>query len=200
MSTASARDPVDRALELVRIFSADPAAFGRVRAVAAPAVPAAVRGLLDHHSHMTAAMERFHGGPVGLTVVQQVSGSAAVPGRERESRHQDPLNPPYAREILLTRGDGAVVQYGIVRLDLGAVAPPTAAAIRTGTVPLGRILMDAGLLCEVEHVALLEIEPGPQLATLFNVRGRTFGRVAEIRVDGRPAVELLEVVSPREAG
>lgn len=194
MSSAATRDPVERGLELVRIFTADPAVFGRLRAVAPPAVPAVARGLLDHCSHMTAAMERFHGGPVGLTVVQQVTGAAAASGRG-----MDAANPPYAREILLTRGDGAVVQYGIVRLDLGAMAAETAAAIRAGNVPLGRILMNAGLLCEVEHVALLEIEPGPHLAKLFGLRSRTFGRVAEIRVDGRPAVELLEVVSPREA-
>jgi chorismate-pyruvate lyase len=193
MSSASTRDPVERGLELVRIFSADPAVFGRLRAVAAPAVPAGARGLLDHCSHMTAAMERFHGGPVSLTVVQQVTGAAA-------GRGLDAANPLYAREILLTRGDGAVVQYGIVRIDLGAVATEIAAAIREGNVPLGRILMDAGLLCEVDHVALLEIEPGPHLAKLFGLRSRTFGRVAEIRVDGQPAIELLEVVSPREAG
>lgn len=195
MSSASARDPVERGLELVRIFSADPAAFGRLRGVAAAAVPAVARGLLDHRSHMTAAMERFHGGPVALTVVQQRSGSEGAPGRT-----PDAANPPYAREILLSRGDGSVVQYGIVRLDLAAVAPQTAVAIRAGRVPLGRILMDAGLLCAVEHVALLEIEPGPHLAKLFGDRGRTYGRVAEIRVDGRPAVELLEIVAPREAG
>lgn len=195
MSSASARDPVDRGLELVRIFFVDLTAFGRLRAVAAAAVPANARRLLDHRSHMTAAMERFHGGPVGLTVVQQVTGPAAASGRA-----MDAANPPYAREILLTRGDGAVVQYGIVRIDLAAVAVETAAAIRAGSVPLGRILMNAGLLCEVEHVALLEIEPGPHLARLFGLPGRTYGRVAEIRVDGRPALELLEVVSPREAG
>lgn len=179
----------------MRMFSTDPAAFGRMRAVAPAAVPAGARSLLDHHSHMTAAMERFHGCPVGLTVVQQVTGEAAASGRAT-----DTVNPPYAREILLTRGDGAVVQYGIVRIDLAAVAAPTAAMIRAGSLPLGRILMDAGLLCEVEHVALLEIEPGPHLAQLFGLPGRTYGRVAEIRVDGRPALELLEVVSPREAG
>lgn len=169
----------------MRLFTGDVAAFGRIRAVAPEAVPSVARELLDHHSHMTAAMERFHGGPVSLTVVNQ-SPRAADSNR-------------YAREILLSRGDGAVVQYGIVRLDLAAVTPETAAAIRAAATPLGRILMDAGLLCEVQHVALLEIEPGPHLAGLFQAGGRTFGRVAEIRVDGRPAIELLEVVAPREA-
>ena len=48
---------------------------------------------------------------------------------------------------------------------------------------------------------LLAIRPGPRLAGLFGVPtldpgAIVYGRVADILLNGRPAVELLEVVAP----
>jgi hypothetical protein len=99
---------------------------------------------------------------------------------------------------LLVRGDGTVVQHGIVRIDLAAIPAPTAAAIRERRTPLGRILIDAGLLCDVQNVLLLRVTAGPHLAALFGGAAGmiAYGRVAEIRVAGAAAVELLEIVAP----
>ena len=119
---------MSRADALLRIFHPSGEDFAAVQPVAAAAMPAAFRTLLDHASHMTVAMERHHGGPVTLQVVQVASGAADGRG--------------YAREILLARDDGMVVQYGIVRLDLSAVDAATAAAIRAAEVPLGRLLIE----------------------------------------------------------
>ena len=183
-------DPVARAETLVGIFHADPALFGRLRAVDPQLVPPVPRRLLDHDSHMTVAMETFHGGPVGLRVLaERTVGSG-------------PSDAAYAREIVLVSPAGLVVQHGIVRIDLGAVAAETAAAIRAGREPLGRILIAAGLLREVGRVRLLEIEPGPHLRGLLPQGekdcARLHGRVADIRLDGRPAIELLEIVTATE--
>jgi chorismate-pyruvate lyase len=84
------------------------------------------------------------------------------------------------------------VQYGIVRIDLSVLEPETAARVRRGDVPLGRILIQSGVLCEVQRVSLLEVRPGPHLEPWLG-RGRTYGRVAAIVVDGRPTIELLEI-------
>ena len=62
--------------------------------------------------------------------------------------------------------------------------------------PLGRILVAAGLLCDVEDVHLVRIRPGSHLDRLVGVHGTLHGRVADIRVAGVPALELLEVVVP----
>lgn len=178
-------DPAEnRADSLFRIFHAVAEHFAGVRAVEAEQIPAAFRGLLDHTSHMTVAMERHHGGPVSLQVVQVAPGAADGRG--------------YAREILLARGDGLVVQYGIVRVDLSAVDAATAAAIRAAEVPLGRLLIEAGMLRAVHDVRLLEVTPGAELCRLFGREGcrPTYGRVAEISLAGRPAIELLEVAAP----
>jgi len=178
MSGPRGVDPAARAAELVGLFASPPAAFGTISGVGSAAVPEPFRSLLDHESHMTVAMERHHGGPVTLRVVAE---SEAPDGR-------------YAREILLVGPAGRVVQFGIVRIDLRVVDEATAARIRAAAEPLGRILLEAGVLCSVGDVALLEIVPGPHLAPFVGPRP-TFGRVAAIAFDGRPAVELLEIAA-----
>lgn len=185
MSGPRDHDGVTRALDLVRVFHPDAVEFGRISPQAAESLPDGPRRLLDHRSHMTVAMERFHGGPVGLRVVDR----------------KDDARGRYAREILLTDATGRVVQHGIVRIDLGRLPPDSAAAIRSERVPLGRILLAAGLLCDVHDVGLLGIAPGPHLESLFGGDSGqdTFGRVATIDLDGSPAVELLEIVAPGTA-
>ena len=178
MSGADGEQAVARAASLVGLFVGQADDFGTLSSVSAAAVPQPFRSLLDHRSHMTVAMERHHGCPVALTVVAEARGAGV----------------DYAREILLTGPGGRVVQFGIVRLDLAAVDAATAARIRAGDVPLGRVLLEAGVLCEVGDVALLEVVPGAHLRRLIGPR-TTFGRVAGIALDGRPAVELLEIVA-----
>ena len=179
MSGAPGEAAVARGRDLVSLFHSDEASFGHLQCAAPEHLPDLARQLLDHRSHMTVAMERLHG-PVQLRVVDR--------GEDASGR--------YAREILLLRADGSVVQHGIVRIDLPRLAAETAAAIRAEAIPLGRILIDAGLLREVHDVALLEIEPGPHLRRLFGTDATTYGRVATIDLDGVPTVELLEIVAP----
>ena len=194
-SESDSSETVRRSLALVGLFGS-PEEFGVVRSVAPDKVPEPARTLLDHRSHMTVAMERFHGGDVRLRVV----------ARSDDGRHQRPRAGMYAREILLETQAGQVVQFGIVRIDLAHLDLATADAIREARRPLGRILIDAGLLRDVHNVKLLEIVPGPHLQDLFQ-RGSSqpgqaaamspvYGRVADIQLDGRPAVELLEIVAP----
>ncbi|NDC63760.1 MAG: hypothetical protein EBZ59_07225 [Planctomycetia bacterium] len=191
----AADDSAVRARRLAGLFCSPVERFGVFRGVRGEDVPEPFRGLLDHHSHMTVAMERFHGGPLGLRIAAVHDGSgpaAAGPGGDGR----------YSREILLIAPSGRIVQHGIVRLDLGCVDPGVAAVIRAGERPLGRILIDAGLLRHVQRVNLLHVQPGPHLAGLLGLddgtaRPRvTYGRVAEISLAGRPAMELLEIVAP----
>lgn len=176
-----ARGP-SRCRELVKLFHSPPDGFGTVALVTAAQMPSPARELLDHTSHMTVTMECFHGGPVSLEVVRRTE---CADGR-------------YAREILLRRGDGRVVQHGIVRIDLPRLSADVAADIRSEAKPLGRILIAAGLLCDVHDVELLQITAAQQLADLLQVASGTevFGRVALISMDGRPVIDLLEIVAP----
>lgn len=185
---ADAADARARAARLVGLFCRDPSAFGVLTAVPAAAVPEADRRLLDHRGHMTVTMERLHGCAVDLRVVAERAAGEGADDR-------------YAREILLLRPDGAIVQYGIVRIDLATIDPASADAIRKRSAPLGRILLRAGLLCDVQRVELLRVEPGPHLRDLLGDVRLLHGRVAEIAVDGRPLIELLEIaVQPPAVG
>ena len=194
------RDPVARAAALVRLFCGL-ADFGECRSVTPDQVPEPAKTLLDHRSHMTVAMERFHGCDVRLRVVAQAD----------DGREHGPNDGWYAREILLETPAGKIVQHGIVRIDLAHLEPATASAILQARQPLGRILIEAGMLRDVRGVQLLEIMPGPHLQDLFRftttrsagialpagIAGDpVYGRVADIQLDGRPTVELLEIVAP----
>lgn len=184
-----ADDAVARAERLVALVCRPVEAFATFVAVDAAVVPSPARELLDHASHMTVVMERFHGRPLELRVVARI---AERPG----------VDDWYAREILLVDRGGRVVQHGIVRIDLAQVDPDTARRIRAATEPLGRVLIEAGLLRDVRAVALLELHAGARLAALVGLPETPppvlYGRVAEIALSGSaaPAVQLLETVVP----
>ena len=150
--------------------------------VPADAVPPPYRGLLVHDYHMTVTVEAYHGDLVDVRVL---------------ARRQD--GDSYAREILLTRrGDGRVVQFGIVRIHLQYCSPAVRAEILAGRTPLGRILIKHEVLRRIEPTAYLRVVPGPNMMTWFGLAEPrpTYGRLAYIHCDGRPAVELLEIVTP----
>lgn len=202
-----------RANRLVPLFFRDLLRFGEVLEVGSSDVPEPYRRLLDHRSHMTVTMEAFVGGTLGLKVLQERleagSGDADSTGL-------------YAREIMLLAPSGSPVQYGIVRVDLGAVLPDVRQRILAGSTPLGRVLIEAGTLRDVHDVELVRISAGQELARRIGIElGRTlFGRVATISLAtgspqqgfpartatavaitaslqpsqvSRPAVELLEI-------
>ena len=182
-----------RAEGLVALFHHPVTAFARFVSVQGTALPPPFAELLDHASHMTVVMERFYGGPVSVEVLavhDDDGGSAA--GRAW-----------YEREILLHSSGGRIVQHGIVRIDLERVSAQVSDEIRARRAPLGRVLIAAGMLLEVQRVGLLRVDIGPQLQAILGPEGNecmpareTFGRVAEIALDGVPAVELLEIVAP----
>jgi chorismate-pyruvate lyase len=195
-SESDSRDDVTRATELVRLFSS-PEAFGEFRSIAPDQVPEPARTLLDHRSHMTVAMERFHDCDVRLRVVAEAADSDVA--SRADSQDNGASHGCYAREILLETPSGTVVQHGIVRIDLTHLDDSTARLIREGQRPLGRILIEAGMLRDVHTVKLLEVAAGQHLRErlrLADPSAKLYGRVAAIQLDGRPAVELLEIVVP----
>ncbi len=147
-------------------------------------LPVAYRGLLAHHSHMTVTVERRHGCAVDVQVIRTL----------RDDQH-------YSREILLRRqSDRRVVQYGIVRLATGALATDVLSEIFSEGIPLGRVLIQHGVLTQVQLLALWQIKPTETLADLMEMPSgmTTCGRTALIYCDGEPAIELLEIVAAEE--
>ena len=131
-----------------------------------------------------------------MTVTVEAHHGSLVDVRVLEQRH---TADHYGRKILLTlQRDGRVVQFGIMRIDLGCCGAEVRAEIVAGQTPLGRILIQHDVLRRIEPTAFLRVVPGKAMMNWFGLeRPRpTYGRLAIIHCNGRPAVELLEVVVP----
>jgi chorismate-pyruvate lyase len=167
---------------LIGLFYSSPERLGQFEEIDGHDLARDYRMLLAHDSHMTVTVERFHNGPVDVRVLEtKTSGTH------------------YARKILLTRAsDGAVVQFGIMRLDFARVSPEVRREIESRKTPLGRILIKHNVLRQVHLRRLYQVTPGEDLQKLFNIPAGTltYGRTALIHCDGEPAVELLEIVAP----
>lgn len=145
-------------------------------------LPPPYRQLLEHRDHMTVTLDRFFGAPVAVRVL--ASGTA---------------DGDYARHILLTdSASGRAVQFGAVRICLNLLPEKVCQTILTGRTPLGRILTEHNVLTCVQPTAYLRVHANAALAAWCGIPESTlmFGRLGVIYADGRPAIEVLEVLSP----
>lgn len=166
---------------LYRLFPDSP---DRPTAVVIPAdaVPEPYRGLLVHTHHMTVTVEAFYATPVDVRVL-----AARRDGDE------------YARKILLAlRPGGNVVQFGLVRIDLGVCPPAVRDEIVAGQTPLGRVLIEHDMLRRIEPTAFLRVTLSDGMAGWFGATAGdvTYGRLGVIYTGDRPAVEVLEILAP----
>ena len=149
--------------------------------IAAGDVPPPFDRLLVHREHMTATLGRHHGRPVELRVLRfRIDGDT------------------YSREIVLTpAGSETIVEYGIVRLDLGVVSPAVRAEIEARRAPLGDILIRHDVLRRIEPQWYLRFGSGSPILGHFRASGarEAYGRLGTIYCDEAPAIELLEVVA-----
>jgi hypothetical protein len=168
-------------VELVALFHRSVSEIGIFHECDASQLPAPYRQLLAHEHHMTVTMEEFHGAPLELEVVQQLSGSTS-----------------YAREIVLRRAsDLRPVQYGIVRLHWEVLPPSARGPIERHEAPLGRILMEQSVLRQVRLAHLWSVEPTQWLRRLLERDSDSllYGRTALILCNGQPGIELLEIAA-----
>jgi len=180
--SAHSADSVDLQT-LVRLFYGQtPDELGCFESVTAAEMSPTYRDLLDHHSHMTIAVESFCGSKVDVTVFRAIKDS-----------HW------YGREIsLVSKASGKTVQYGIVRLRPQLLQSDVWQEIEAGQTPLGQVLIDHNVFRQVERVALWKVVAGEALAARLQMPPGevTYGRTARIFCDGEPAIELLEIVAP----
>lgn len=168
--------------ELVGLFFPEsPAPVGIFHQIDSSDMPEDADSLLNHCEHMTVTIEDFHNSEVDVKVLEE---------QITETR--------YSRKILLTRkSDGGVVQYGIVRLDMSTLPQVVQDQIRERKIPLGRILISHDVMRAVRLAKLFRIEAGSELASQFDVElgSDVFGRTAWMFCNGKPAIELLEIVN-----
>lgn len=144
--------------------------------------PEPYKQMLVHDQHMTVTMEAYHRCTVDVKVLDR--------------KH---IDNTYCRKILLVKsGTDRVVQFGIVRFNLEYVTQPVRDEIIAGHTPLGRILINHNVLRHIDLGAMLRITAGPALAEYLRMpaNGVTYGRLATIFCNRRPAVDLLEISAP----
>lgn len=149
-------------------------------------VPSTAHELLVHHHHMTVTLEAHHGEPVSLVAL--------------ERRH---VGQVYSRKLLLKGATtGKVVLFGIARIHLDQVSARVQELILEEKTPLGRLLIEQGVLRRVERTALLRFLARDVdrerfgLGSDYPAQTWLYGRLALLHCDGKPAIELLEVVRP----
>lgn len=154
--------------------------LGQFESVSADDLPDDYRALLAHQNHMTVALEEFHRSLVDVRAVAEWQDDAS-----------------YARCSRLSReSDGAIVQFGIMRIWLADLPVAARQEIAAKQSPLGRVLIEHNLLREVELITLWRIIPGRVLNEQLELTGASpiYGRSAQILVDDRPTVQVLEIV------
>ncbi len=167
------------------LYSLFPDSSDRPTTVEVPSesVPEPYRQLLVHTHHMTVTVEGYYGSPVDVRVL-----NCRRQGNE------------YARKILLTLRDDLrkVVQFGLVRINLGVCSEPVRNAIIEGKTPLGRVLIQHNVLRRIEPIAYLRVTLNSAMGEWFDVPHgtETYGRVGVIYTGDRPAVEVLEILAP----
>jgi hypothetical protein len=180
--TGHRADPVGEWRKQCAFFPAPQPLVVAMEQVAESSVPEPYKTLLLHNNLMTATMERFHGAPVGVRVLERrIDGTA------------------YRREILLFRQDtGTAVQFAFAEIDLDAVSEVVQQEILSEQVPLGRVLVSHGMNCQIEVKAILKITLGTGLAELLHspVDVVTYGRVARTLCNGKPTFNVIEVLAP----
>ncbi len=150
--------------------------------VAAADVPEPYQSLLVHTHHMTVTVERYYNSTVDVQVL-----ACRRSGNE------------YSRKILLNMHDTKkVVQFGLVRINLGVCSEGVRNEIVEGKIPLGRVLIQHDMLRRIEPVAYLKVELAAEMAKWFGVVAGTasYGRLGVIYTGKLPAVEVLEILAP----
>jgi hypothetical protein len=145
-------------------------------------VPQPYQDLLVHKHHMTVTVEAHHGQLVDVKVLEVNRGTDS-----------------YARKILLAlQGDGRIVQFGIARVNFQYCGEKVKEEILSEKIPLGRVLIQNGVLRKIEPTAYLRVTPGRDMMGWFGLAEPriTYGRLALIHCNRQPAVELLEIVAP----
>ena len=150
--------------------------------LSAPDIPEPYHRLLVHTHHMTVTLEEFFRSPVDVRVL--------------ECRHR---GNEYARKSLLTaHTTGRIVQFGLVRINLGVCTEAVRNEIVDGKTPLGRVLIRHNMLRRIEQKTYLRVTLSETMARWFGIATgtKTFGRVGVIYTGDQPAVEVLEILAP----
>jgi len=175
-------NPQNELNSLISLFPDEQPLFTATEHIPSVLTPEPYKTVLVHDQHMTVTMEAHYASTVDVRILDRK--------HERDA---------YSRKILLLKtGANKVVQFGIMRFNFRFVTNEVRDEILQGEIPLGRILIDHNVLRHIDIGALLKVTTGPPLAKYLQMEpgGITYGRLATIFCNKRPAVDLLEISAP----
>jgi hypothetical protein len=142
-------------------------------------IPHPADALLVHHEHMTIVLQKHHGRPVNVHVLEEhLAGDT------------------YTRKISLTPvGSDKVVEWGIVRLNFQYMSPEVRDEILAKKMPLGAILIKHNVHRRIKPRYFLRFPQNGQVLGLFSEKQPepAYGRLGTIFCDNQPCIELLEI-------
>ena len=143
-------------------------------------IPHPADALLVHHEHMTVVLQKHHGSPVDVHVMEEhLSGDS------------------YTRKIMLApAGTHRVVEWGLVRLNFKFMSKQVREEILAKQLPLGAILIKHNVHRRVKPRYFLKFPADGQVLRFFSPDHTepAWGRLGTIFCDDEPAIELLEIV------
>ncbi len=175
-------NPLDELTRLTSLFDAPDELIAEAVHVPAGATPEPYKTMLAHDHHMTVEMESYHRCMVNVEVfADRLEG-----------------NEYYRKIILRNASNNRVVQFGIVRFNFDYVTPAVKSEILGKQIPLGRVLINHNVLRTIDLGAIIRVKTGPALAKCLDIPEGTitYGRLATIFCNGKPAVDLLEITTP----
>jgi hypothetical protein len=136
--------------------------------------------LLVHHDHMTIVLQRHHGSPVKVHVMEEhLNGDL------------------YTRKICLTPiNSDKVVEWGIVRLNFRYMPEAVKQEILGRQMPLGAILVKHDVHRRIKPRYFLRLPESSAVVGLFGATNSEplYGRIGTIYCDDEPCIEVLEIV------
>ncbi len=145
-------------------------------------MPEPYRQLLVHSHHMTVTVEEFYGQSVDVQVLEVAR-----------------VGETYARKIVLRLQETKkVVQFGLVSIDLSLLATDVRSEIESGRTPLGRVLIQHDVLRYIESAGYFKTWPTAKMCEWLQLPKpeMLYGRLGAIYTDGRPAIGVMEILSP----
>jgi chorismate-pyruvate lyase len=149
----------------------------------AEAVTEPYKSLLVHNNDMTPTLEAFHKSRIHLEILS----------RDRRGDF-------YYREVVLRLDhDEKPVEFGAIKVYLGAFPEDAQEMILLEQVPMGTILKDCGVRHQTEAKHFLRVEPDDIISRALELENPVplFGRKAVIStLQGKPLSEIVEILPP----
>ena len=144
-------------------------------------IPYPHRALLVHNGSTTASLERWFGVQIAARPLQVSLADGA-----------------YLRLVLLElQGSRRPVMMSAIRLTLDGFASGVLCQILDGSLPIGRILRDAGISFNSIPRGFFRMTPNAHMQSTLTVSAREplYGRTADLVIDGASRASVVDILA-----